>query len=100
MSEPIESFQPELPLEYPTYTEYTVTISKGDVADMDTIRTFQAKDDSGALDLIEGLRDTFANRDKVTWQVREMPENGIMYGLAPGGVVYEILVVPPIGTLS
>jgi len=100
MTESTGYTQPELDLEFPTYDHYTITVSRGAVDEMETVRSFDAKTDEGALDLIDGLRDTYANRDHVIWQVQEMPETGAMYGLAPQGVVWEILVVPAIGTLS
>jgi len=97
---PPDPEQLELDLEFPTYDHYTVTISKGIVGEMEVVRSFNAKDDTGALDLIDGLRETYVVRDHVTWQDTEMPERGVTYGLAPKGVVYEITVVPPLGTLQ
>ena len=100
MTFPPPHTQPELDLEFPTYDHYTVTISKGAIGDMEVVRTFNAKESTGALDLIEGLRETYVVRDNVTWQDQEMPESGALYGLAPHGIVWEITVVPPLGTLS
>ena len=98
-----EAFPPppqlELDLEFPTPTDYTITLSKGAVGDLQTVRSHKAKTDEDALNLIDGLRDTFGVREDVKWQDFEMPASGVMYGLAPGGVVYEISVVPQIGTL-
>ena len=100
MSEPIYR-QPELDLEFPSPpSQYTVTISKGAVGSLEVVRTHQARTDEDALNLIEGLRDTFALRDSVTWQFPEVNDQGVVYGLAPQGVVWEILVVPALGTLS
>ena len=100
MTEPSGYTQPELDLEFTHYDHYTVTISKGAVGDMKVVREHQAATDADALNLIEGLSDTYGNRDNVTWRDQEMPDSGVMYGLAPGGVVYEILVVPPLGSLA
>jgi hypothetical protein len=90
--------QLELPLEYATYDHYTVTLAKGAVGDMEVLRTHTAKNVDDALNLIEGLRDTAVNRDKVTWQHDEVDERGILYGLAPQGIVFELSVYPPLGT--
>jgi len=100
MTEPTSPEQLELPLEFPTYDHYVVTISKGAIGDMEVVRTHQAKTEEEALNLVDGLRDSFGNRDNVTWREQEMTATGTMYGLAPGGVVYEIAVTPTLGTLS
>lgn len=86
----------QLPLEYPTYTHYTITLAKGAVGEMTTVRTHTAKDVDAAVNLIEGLRDASAGRDGVTWQHEEVDERGVLYGLASGGIVWEISVVPPL----
>lgn len=93
-----EPEQLELDLEYATYDHYTVTLLKGAVGDMEVVRRHDAHDVDGAINFIESLRDAAANRDKVTWQHEEVDEQGILYGLAPGGVVFEIAVVPPLST--
>ena len=90
--------QLELDLEYATYDHYTVTLAKGAVGDMEAIRTHTARDVDGAINFIESLRDNAANRDKVTWQNEEVDAAGVMFGLAPHGVVFEISVVPPLTT--
>lgn len=92
--------QLELDLEFPTPTEYTITLAKGVVGDLKVVRTHKAKTDEDALNLIEGLTETYGIRESVTWREQEMPESGAMYGLGKEGVVYEIAVVPQIGTLS
>jgi hypothetical protein len=86
--------QPELPLEFATYDHYTITLAKGAVGDMHVVREHQAKDEEAAITLIEGLRDAAAGRDGVTWQNQEVDTRGLMFGLAAGGVVWEISVVP------
>lgn len=93
-----EPEQLELPLEFATYDHYTVKLSKGAVGDMEVLRTHTAQTVDDALNLIEGLRDTAVNRDKVTWQHDEVDERGILYGLAPQGVVFELAVEPPLTT--
>ena len=53
---------------------------------------------TSAINFVESLRDNAANRDNVQWQHEEVDAQGVMFGLAPGGVVYEISVVPPLST--
>jgi hypothetical protein len=92
------SMQPELDLEHATYDHFTITLAKGAVGDMEVIRTHAAGDVDGAINLIESLRDATAGRDNVTWQNEGVDAAGVMFGLAPAGVVFEISVVPPLAT--
>jgi hypothetical protein len=87
-----------LDLEFATYDHYTITLAKGAVGDLEVVRTHSAKDVDGAINFVESLRDNAANRDNVQWQHPEVDAQGVMFGLAPGGVVYEISVVPPLST--
>ena len=88
----------QLDLEFATYDHYTVKLCKGAVGDMEVVRTHTAHDVDSAINLIEGLRDSAANRDDVTWQNEEVDERGLLFGLAPKGLVFEISVVPPLNT--
>ena len=90
--------QLELDLEPASYDHYTVTLAKGAVGDMERIRSHAATDPDSAITFIESLRDAAANRDKVQWQRDEVDERGLLFGLAPGGLVFEISVVPPLNT--
>ena len=96
--QPTEPFQPELPLEWPSYDHYTVKLAKGAVGNMEVVRTHTATSTDGASNLIDSLRDAALARDNVTWQQEEVDARGLMFGLAPGGIVYEISVVPPLST--
>lgn len=96
MSEKYE--QPELPLEWATYDHYTVEIRRGPLFDEQAIRTHRAESRDDALNLIEGMRDTYGQRENVTWQAEEVDGVGKLYGLAPGGEVYVISVIPPLTT--
>ena len=90
--------QPELPLEVEArYDHYTVEIRRGPQYGEGTIRSHKATSVEDALRFIEGLRDTFNQRSDVTWQSEEVNADGAMYGLAPGGEVYVIQVIPPLG---
>lgn len=88
--------QGTLDLEFASYDHYTVKLSKGAVGAMEPIRTHTAHTVDEAVNLIDGLRDSTASRDDVTWQHTEVDGRGLMFGLAPGGVVYEIAVLPPL----
>ena len=70
--------------------------TQGPTHDEVTIRRHEAKTVQDAETLIEGLRDTANQRDGVSWQFEEIDAEGNLYGLAPGGVVYLITVVPPL----
>lgn len=93
-----EPEQLQLDLQMPTYDHYVVQLAKGAVGDMVVVREHSAKSTDGAINFIESLRDTAAGRDDVTWQNDEVDERGLLYGLAPGGVVFQISVVPPLTT--
>jgi hypothetical protein len=91
--------QGTLDLEFATYDHYTVTLSKGAVGAMEAVRTHTAHTVDEAVNLIDGLRDSVASRDNVTWQGTEVDERGLLFGLAPGGTVFEIAVLPPLSTV-
>jgi hypothetical protein len=93
-----EPVQLELDLEYPGYDHYTVKLAKGAQGDMQVVRTHQATDVDSAINFVESLRDLTANRDEVQWQREGVDERGLLFGLAPQGVVFEISVVPPLST--
>jgi hypothetical protein len=89
--------QPELALEWPVYKHYTVELRKGVMPNLDTVRSTKATDVDGAISLIEGFRDLAASRNSVTWQEEEVNPEGFVFGLAPGGEVWQIMCVPPLG---
>ena len=88
--------QPELPLEWPEYHSYKIELRKGAVHDLEVIRAHEVTDVIDAESMIEGIRDTVQGRDDVTWNGEEVDEHGYLYGLAPGGVVFQIHVTPPL----
>jgi len=61
-------------------------------------RRHEAKNATDAEKLIEGMRDTCAHRDGVSWQYEEPNAEGNLYGLGPNGLVYRIVVSPPIAS--
>ena len=65
-----------------------------------TLRKHEASSPDDALAFVEALRDDAQVRYMVTWQTEEPIVGGKMYGLAPGGVVYEIAVIPPLENLA
>lgn len=91
--------QPEqltLNLEYPLSEHYTIELRKGEVGNMSVLRSHQVANTLDAVNLIEGLRQSTLQRDKVTWQHDEVEPNGTLYGLSEDGVVFMISVVPPL----
>ena len=90
------SEQSELPLEHAVYDHYTIELRKGPQHAEETVRHHEVKTAPEAEKLIEGLRDTANQRDGVSWQFEEVDVQGNLYGLAPGGVVFLITVVPPL----
>jgi hypothetical protein len=87
-----------MPLEWAEekYDHYTVEIRRGPQNAEETVRSHKANTVDDALRFIEGLRDTFNQRDDVAWKTEEVNDQGTMYGLAPGGEVYVIQVTPPL----
>lgn len=59
-------------------------------------RKHEASTAADASKLIEGIRDTCSQRDGVSWQYEEPNAEGKLYGLGPGGLVYQIVVSPPL----
>lgn len=94
----MSDLQPELPLEFATYDHYTVELRRGPIHAEETVRHHEVQTVPEAEALIEGLRDTANQREGVTWQFEEVNAEGKLYGLAPGGVVYVISVVPSLTT--
>lgn len=84
-----------LDLEYPVYDHYTIELRKGEVGNMETLRSHSVSRVDDALNLIEGLRESVLQRDHVTWQHDEVGPDGTLYGMADG-VVFMISVVPPL----
>jgi hypothetical protein len=75
---------------------YLIEVRKGTGDDAEIVRAHKAHNVDDAIGLIEGLRDAAVGRDNVTWQNEEVDNAGAMYGLAPGGLVWEIHVTPPL----
>jgi hypothetical protein len=89
--------QPQLPLEWPDVAEhFTIELRTGPMHDELTTRRHEAKTREDAEKLIEGMRDTCAQRDGVSWQFEETNAEGKLYGLGPKGLVYQIVVSPPL----
>jgi len=91
--------QPQLPLEWPDVADhYTIELRTGPMHDELTTRRHEAKTKADAEALIEGMRDTCAHRDGVSWQYEEPNAEGKLYGLGPNGLVYQIVVSPPLAS--
>jgi len=90
--------EPQLPLEYAVADHFDIELRKGPSGEQ-TLRHHSATNPEDALSFVEALRDDAKVRYMVTWQTEEPVVGGKMYGLAPGGLVYEIAVVPPLEDL-
>jgi hypothetical protein len=90
-----EPTQQTLPLEYAMADHFTIELRKGPDGSH-TVRKHEATSPEDAMSFVEALRDDAQVRYMVTWQTEEPVQSGKMFGLAPGGVVYEIAVVPPL----
>ena len=90
--------QPELALEHQTYDHYTIELRKGPAHAEEVVRAHTARSREDAEAMIEALRDTTLHRDEVSWQAEEVNAEGKLYGLAPGGIVFVISVVPSLST--
>ena len=88
--------QLELPLEMPVYDHYQVTLRRGEMPDLDYVRSNRASDVDGALSLIEGFMQMAVSRHSVTWRDPEVDPTGNLFGLTPDGEVWQLLVVPPL----
>jgi hypothetical protein len=65
---------------------------------MEVLRQSKATETRDAISLIEALRDRSAFRDKVVWRSQEVDGHGDLFGLAPGGVIFQIHVTPDLNT--
>lgn len=94
-----EPIQDQLPLEHAVADHYDIELRKeGD--DPKTLRKHEATNPEDAVAFMEALRDDAKVRYMVTWQTEEPTNTGKMHGLAPGGVVYQIAVVPPLENMA
>lgn len=96
-TEPTPTVQ-QLPLEYPVTDHYDIELRKGASGEQ-TLRKHEAANPADALAFVEALRDDAIARYMVTWQTEEPIVGGKMHGLAPAGVTYEIVVIPPLEDL-
>jgi len=76
--------------------QYTIELRIIRGEGFEIVRHHVAKTPEDAEAFVEALRDTSYQRLEVTWQSVEPNAEGNMYGLAPGGVVYAIVVLPPL----
>jgi hypothetical protein len=75
---------------------FVIELRRGPVGEELVIRRHEADSEDMAAKLVEGLRDTYNQRDGVTWQYELTNAEGKLYGLGPGGMVYTIAVEPPV----
>lgn len=81
---------------FPTYESYKIELRNGHLHDLKTVRSTQATDIDGAIGFIEGYRSTAESTYSVVWEGPDPDVNGVLRGLAPNGVVWEIVCVPPL----
>ena len=79
----------------PVADHYEIELRKGSNGEQ-VMRKHEATSSLDALAFVEALRDDAIARYMVTWQTDEPVQSGKMFGLAPGGLVYQIAVIPPL----
>lgn len=96
MTEQYEQLQ--LDLEYPEPPDhYTVEVRTGPLHAEETVRSHEAKTPEDAVLLIESLRETYAQREKVKWQSEEVNSVGDLLGVSEDRhLVWQIHVSPPL----
>lgn len=80
---------------------YVIEVSAGPLFGEEVIRSIEVAashdaPDLTAIDLIEGFRTYYGNREEVTWDGDEVDALGILAGLAPNGISYRIQIKPPL----
>ena len=80
----------------PVADHYEIELRKGMPPEMEVLRHHEVTTLDDAYSMIEGIRDIVHNRDQVTWQDEEPNRKGDLFGLSPGGVVWQIHVTPPL----
>ena len=86
--------QPELALEWPVYHSYKIELRKG--PSRETISEIEVTDLLEAKIFIEATREFTCQHDEVVWRDPQVDYKGDMVGLAPGGVIWQIHVTPPL----
>jgi hypothetical protein len=87
--------QPQL-FEDESFDHYQVEIRAGQLFDEQVLRSHSAGSVDDALNLLDGIRDAYAQRDEVTWDGEEVDAGGKLRGLDPSGRVYLLSVTPPL----
>lgn len=93
-----EPHQLVLDLEDPVFEQFTIELRKAQGSQ--TLRSHEAATPEDAVAFVEALRDDAASRYMVAWDTELPVENGRMHGLAPGGLDYEIAVIPPLAPVD
>ena len=92
-----EHEQLELPLEYPEAPDhYHIEVRSGPLLGEETVRSMEAKTPEDAVLAIESLRETYAQRDNVTWEGEEVNALGTLVGMDDDRHVWQIQVQPPL----
>lgn len=81
-------------------TAYTIEVRSGPLFGEEVVRSIEVPAspiaETNAIDLIESYREYYANRNEVVWDGEEVNDMGVLNGLAPGGVVYRLVITPPL----
>jgi hypothetical protein len=92
-----EHEQLQLDLEYAGPPDhYTIEVRCGRLFSEETIRSMEAKTPEDAVLAIESLRETYAQRDNVTWAAEEVNSVGDLLGVDDLQNTWQIHVNPPL----
>ena len=78
--------------------KYTIEIARRTEDGEETLRSHTADSIRDAEVMVDSLRESYQEREGVTWDGEEVDGRGHLHGLM-GGVVYTISVVPPLGAV-
>lgn len=78
-----------------TAPHYTIEVYR----DEERVRTHVAQNVPDALNLIDGLRESYKQRNHVTWNGDEVDNTGRLQGHDEGDV-WTLKVTPPLGTIE
>ena len=86
-------------VEHTMLDHYTIELRHGtDPEALEVERTQTARSGTDAISIIEAFRDRCSFRYNVTWRSDEVDQGGDLYGLAPGGEIWQINVTPDLDT--
>jgi hypothetical protein len=78
-----------------TTDHYTIEVYR----DTERVRSHTAANTVDALSLLDGLRESYRQRNNVTWDSDEVDESGRLPGVGYDLVPWQLKVTPPLGAL-